>query len=84
MCVCIDVCCNGVSVQTDSLSLVEFDLANQTPFVKNIHVFDPPLQHSGAAPSSPSSRCKLVANMEIGLVAPSSKIVLRAKLGGKK
>lgn len=76
----------------ESLELLEFDLANQTPFVKSIQIFEPPVSSSAtrgvsefASPSSSSSsKVVLVANMEIGLIAPDSKVSMRVRVGGKK
>ncbi|XP_003385799.1 PREDICTED: uncharacterized protein LOC100638002 [Amphimedon queenslandica] len=84
----------------DNLELIEFDLSNQTPFVKSIHVFDPPsslissllptdsniLQSSTTNNSSSSNANKafIVANVDVGLVAPDSKLVLKARVGGKR
>ena len=72
----------------DSLELTEFDFANQTPFVKNIQIFDPPTQNTPAnefqSPSTGSTKTVIVANMDIGLVAPDSKLVFKARIGGKR
>ena len=70
--------------------MVECDLANQTPFVKNIQLFDPPAQGLQGRLSEyitgplSASRTNIVANLDLGIMAPDSKIVLRARLGGKK
>ena len=82
---------------SDNLELIEFDLSNQTPFVKSIHVFDLPsslsnslsptdTQSSGGATNNNNTNTKgvIVANVDIGLVAPDSKLVLKARVGGKK
>ena len=72
----------------DSLELTEFDFGNQTPFVKNIQIFDPPTQNTPGnefqSPSTGSTKTVIVANMDIGLVAPDSKLVFKARIGGKR
>ena len=81
---------------SDNLELIEFDLSNQTPFVKSIHVFDLPSSLSnslsatdtqssgGATNNNTNTKGVIVANVDIGLVAPDSKLVLKARVGGKK
>lgn len=75
-----------VPVGIDSLELLDFDLANQTPFVKNIQIFDPPVLASpGGEFISPSStRAIIAANMDIGLLAPDSKLTMKVRVGGRK
>ena len=75
---------------TESIHLESFDLGNQTPFVKSIQIFDPPVsglpqsQFSMSNPGSSPTRTTLVANVDIGLIAPDSKLALRARVGGKR
>ena len=65
---------------TESVEILELDLANQTPFVKTMKVSDGP---SSPNSSGNSSRTALVANLDVGIMAPDSRIVLKARLGGK-
>ena len=77
-------------VAAESIHLESFDLGNQTPFVKSIQIFDPPasslpqpqlaMSNSGGSPTQTT----LIANVDVGLIAPESKVVLRARLGGKR
>ena len=75
---------------TESIHLESFDLGNQTPFVKSIQIFDPPAsslpqsQSSMSNPGGSPTRTTLVANVDVGLIAPESKLVLRARVGGKR
>ena len=61
-------------------------MANQTPFVKNIQIFDPPVLASpGSEFISPSStKAIIAANMDIGLLAPDSKLTMKVRVGGRK
>ena len=77
-------------ITADLVELVECDFATQTPFLKNIQLFDPPSQdpQRGASeyltgPQS-SDSTNMVVNLDLGIVAPDSKIVLKARLGGKR
>ena len=71
---------------------MEFTLGSQTPFVKHIQLFDDPACTSkisgrdyimGAGLDSHSQQT-IIANLDIGLQAPDSKLVLQARLGGKR
>lgn len=70
----------AVMFYVESVEILELDLANQTPFVKTMKVTDGP---SSSNPSRDSSRTTLVANLDVGIMAPDSRIVLKARLGGK-
>lgn len=83
----------SLSSPTESVELVECDLAEQTPVISNLQLFDLP-QSSGSA-HSPSpyqsyidmasrSQHTVIANLDFTLPAPDSHIVIRARLGGKK
>ena len=66
----------------ESVEILELDLANQTPFVKTMKVSDGPSSLNPSGDHS-SSRTTLVANLDVGILAPDSRIVLKARLGGK-
>ena len=75
---------------TEILNVVEFDLANQTPIVRNIRVLDPftstlqvPTGDYATEAQNPNQRL-MTLNMDVGLRAPNSKVVLRARIGGKR
>ncbi len=79
------------SRSTESVRLIECDLANQTPFVKNIQFLDPPSSSVHGAMddysfSDPNctTRKTIIANLDVGIRAPDSRLVVRARLGGKR
>ena len=67
------------------LELIELDFANQTPFIKNIQIADPTTPTDDNSPLGPSPKSSiLVINLDVGLVSPDSRIVLKARLGGRR
>ncbi|XP_064394544.1 uncharacterized protein LOC135341813 isoform X2 [Halichondria panicea] len=72
-------------VGVDSVELVECDLSDQTPVISNVQVLDPP--HSTKKSDSVDiGECRrtMLVNFDLSLPSPDSKVVLRARLGGKK
>ena len=78
---------------SESVELVECDLAEQTPVISNLQLFDLPRSSGSAHSPSPyqsyidmasHSQHTVIANLDFTLPAPDSHIVIRARLGGKK
>ena len=78
---------------TESIELVECDLAEQTPIISNLQLFDlPPTTGSAHSPTpyqsyvdtATQSQRTIIANLDFTLPAPDSQIIIRARLGGKK
>ena len=65
------------------MEVVDVDLGEQTPVISNLRLLDPPTSSKGVASSS-SSCCTMVALFDLTVPSPDSRIVLRARLGGKK
>ena len=66
-------------LNSEYVELVELDLADQTPFVKNIRISSFPSGND--ITSYPTAT--LVTNLDLGIMAPDSRILLKARLGGK-
>ena len=80
-CVCVCVC---VCVRADKVEVVEVDFGQQTPSISNVKLSDVPTSKSKTLDLDSSSTCNLIMNFDLQVSAPDSRIVLRARLGGKR
>lgn len=67
----------------DKIEVVEVDLGDNTPVLSNIRVTELPTSVGAVSDDSNPSTCTLMMNFDITLPCPDSRIVLRARVGGK-
>ena len=76
LCVCVCI--------SDKVEVVEVDFGPQTPTVANMKLSDLPTSKTKSSDLDSSSTCTLILNFDLSVSSPDSRIVLRARLGGKR
>ena len=66
----------------EKVEVLEVDFGQQTPAISNMKMSDLPTSKNSSLENA--SVCTLVLNFDLLLSSPDSRIVLRARLGGRK